>query len=326
MQNLAIVAGLIIYGIEPGVRLNYDVNVRFEGFIPILGGQEGKVEVKLKVPVSGLKPTTDGTLRASSEIADAQILFNDAPLPLSAENVREFFPKTTIDFTPAGRILKTDAPDRTLPVRLPGLDLKRFPDITYLPIEFPAEPPKVGQTWTFEKAFGDSRVVYRCTPSTLTDGVAILKLQIAQTYETLEDSGLNVVTDEKDAVARVKTTLSGEGEAEFDCKRGILKRVTIQATAVSEVTPTDGSATSTRKLTTRLETKLQDAQAGPNAPVEKEPVGARLSDTATRWWAGARLGLAQWLSRADWLASRELRRQWVAIITGARAPSGPSTR
>jgi len=327
MKPFVLAASILTYGLNDGVHLNYDVRVLFDGFIPILGGQEGKVEVKLKVPVEGLKPEKDGTLRAASEIADATILFNDAPLPLTADNVREFFPRTTIELSLAGRILKTDAPDRTLPVRLPGLDIKRFPDITYLPIEFGAEPPVVGQTWTFEKAFGDSRVVYRCTPVSLTEDSVKLKLSIKQTYETWEDAGLNVVEKEADAVAKVSTALDGEGEAEFDPKRGIIKHLLMEATAVSEVKPTDGTATTTRRLKTRLETTLREpkSEKAPMAPPSTLSqraiqVARDWGDQANRWLNGTRIVAGQLVSRTQWLGPATRRREWAAWFVGFRAP------
>ena len=41
---------------------------------------------------------------------------------------------------------ESDAPNVKLPVRLPGLDVKRFPDITYVPIQFPDRELKTGDT------------------------------------------------------------------------------------------------------------------------------------------------------------------------------------
>src|SRR5688500_14619030 len=126
----------IAYGLGPGIKANYDVNVTFDGFIPLFGGQQAKVEVNMAVDVRGLAEDDQKRPRASSEITEFAVLFNGSKLPLTVQSVQEFFPKTTVSLSPQGKILKTDAPDVSLPVRLPGLDAKRFPDITYLPIEF----------------------------------------------------------------------------------------------------------------------------------------------------------------------------------------------
>jgi hypothetical protein len=107
--------------------LQYDVQVVFEGYIPLLGGQEGKVEVNLGVKVQGLAPDSDAKPRAASELNAFKILFNGADLTaIGLDSAKAYFPKTTVSLTPEGRVLKTDAPDVEIPVRLPGLDVKRF--------------------------------------------------------------------------------------------------------------------------------------------------------------------------------------------------------
>lgn len=247
----------IAYGLGPSVRAAYDVEVTFDGYIPIFGGQVAKVDVKMAVDVRGLVEDDQKRPRASSEITEFTVLFNGSKLPLTVQSVQEFFPKTTVSLTPQGKVAKTDAPNVALPVRLPGLDAKRFPDITYLPIEFPDGGIEVGKPFEFKKAFGDSDVVYSVTPSTITEGAAELDVKLSQTYEVLEDSGGNIVKGLKDAVSKVATTLTGSGKVSFDRKRNLANKVDIEASANSTATNLKSGEKLERKLKTLLRVRLK---------------------------------------------------------------------
>lgn len=247
----------ISYGFTPGVKATYDVEVIFNGYIPIFGGQEGKVEVSMSVDVEGLAPDAEKRARAASEIKAFGVVFNGSKLPLGLDAVQSFFPRTTVSLSAEGKVLKTDAPDLSLPVRLPGLDVKRFPDITYLPIEFPSEGIEEGKAFTFKKQFGDSNALYTVTPISIKEDSVELDVKMAQTYTVLEDAGLNVVKDEKEAVSRVSTELSGAGKVVFDRKRGMAGSILIDTTAVSKVTTIKTKETTERKLATTLKVKLK---------------------------------------------------------------------
>lgn len=253
---LYVLATTLQYQFNAATHLDYDVQVVFDGFIPILGGQDGVVDLKMVVAVDGLKPDAEGHARASSEIKEFKLVFNEAVLPLSVENVTGFFPKTTVSLTPEGKVVKTDAPDVQLPVRLPGLHVKRFPDITYVPIVFPTEPVEVGKSWTFTKAFGDSDVNYTVTPSAIDGSTVQLRIQLHQKYTVLEDESTNVV-EEKDAVNRVTTVVSGDGEGVFDIKRGAMRSIEIRALASGVVEDLKSHAKTDRKLKTTLRTMLK---------------------------------------------------------------------
>lgn len=270
----------VAYGFGPATKLAYDANVTFEGFIPILGGQEGKVEVAMGVSVEGLSSTEPKQLRAASEIKKFKIVFNGAELPLTLDNVRDYFPRTTIKLTPEGKIVATDAPDLTLPVKLPGLDAKRFPDITYLPIEFPETGVEPGTTWSFKKSFAGSDVTYTCKVAEMTETTVKVDLGIQQSYELLEDEAKQVVTNEKDAVARVKTDLNGTGVVEFDRKLGVVRVFNADAKAVSKATDLKTKETSERVLTTKLAIKLIQ-------PEKKTSGSATILERAQGWWESA---------------------------------------
>lgn len=251
MQSL--LAAALVYGFTAGTSADYRMTTTFDGFIPILGGQTGKAEVKLEFNVRGIEPIKD-QYRASSELTKAEIFFNDTLLPLGLDAVKDFFPKTTIEFTPEGRILKTDAPDIQLPVKLPGLDVKRFPDISYLPIEFPKDDRK---TWSFKKSFGGSDVTYTCSVAKADEKTVTLDVKMKQVYTVLESASLEVVTDKEDAENEVTTELNGSGTAIYERKRGLFQKVDISATATSKVRAlTETKPEETRMLKTRLLVEL----------------------------------------------------------------------
>lgn len=291
----ALVLGIALtpmaYDFGPDQLQRYAMKVTFEGFIPILGGQEGKVEVSLGVRVEGEAPE-GGKPRAASEIESSKIVFNGAELPLGLDAVQEFFPRTTIVLTPQGRILSTDAPNVSLPVRLPGLDIKRFPDISYLPVEFPEQGIEVGRTFTFTKSFGGSDVEYTCQPKRIDDRTVEMDVTLAQSYEVLENEAKEVVTREADAVARVKTQVSGSGTIVFNRNQGVLERATIRATAKSDVTDLQTKQESRRTLVTLLEVKREgsetSAQAG-STRGQQPGLVQRASNWARSAWTLAKL-------------------------------------
>jgi hypothetical protein len=281
------------YGFEPGSKLEYDSKVEFEGFIPILGGNEGTVVVEMAVKVDGLEAKKEGTVRAANEITRFKIAFNGATLPLDAASVQSYFPRTTISLTPAGKIVESDAPNVSLPVRLPGLDVKRFPDITYVPIEFPAEAPKDGETWTFTKKFGESDIGYKCKLAGSKGDAKIIEVAILQEYEVLENAALEVVSEEKDAERRVRTVLTGNGIVLFDAKRGAVLKAEMVNDAVSHVTKLSDGSKSERKLRTKFSLSLQE----PKPPVRAPQSGSWLSNAWASLVDGAR---SAWEATLGW--------------------------
>lgn len=246
---------LLTYVFTPQTKLTYDAKVTFEGFIPILGGQQGKVEVKMMVEVKGGEPK-GGNLTASSKLNTIELIFNGEKLPLTLEIVEEFFPKTNITLTPLGKVLTSDAPDKRLPVKLPGLDAKRFPDITYLPLEFPASGIQLDKPFKFTKSFGDSPVLYTVTPTKIDEASVEFKVELRQDYTVLEDETSEVVKVEADAISIVKTEVIGAGTITFNRKQGAVQAMKIESTAESIVTDLVTKKVTKRKLKTILDVKL----------------------------------------------------------------------
>lgn len=253
--------GLILiplqYDFEPGTKILYDSEITFEGFIPILGGQEGTVVVKMGVDVEGLKPEEGAEVRVASEIVSFSVTFDDIPLPFDLSMVTDVFPRTTIKLQPNGKIVSSDAPDKQLPVRLPGLDVKRFPDITYVPVQFPKEGASIGDEWKYSKSFGGSDIHYKCKLIEEKDGIARISISIEQEYELLENAALEVVDAEIDAETRVKTVLTGKGHVLFDTRKGNALEVLMKNTALSDVTSLHDESKSKRELDTTFSLKLR---------------------------------------------------------------------
>jgi hypothetical protein len=293
----ALLLAPIQYSFEPGVKLEYDSKVEFQGFIPILGGNEGTVLVEMGVGVEGLKPTKDGTRKAVNEIKEFKVTFNGAALPLDAASVQSYFPRTTISLEPTGKIVESDAPNVALPVRLPGLHVKRFPDVTYVPIEFPSEPVKDGESWAFARKFGESDINYVCKVKERKGDAALVEVSILQEYEVLEDAALEVVAEEKDAERRVKTVTTGSGIVLFDTKRGLVLKAEMVNDSVSDATKLSDGSKSQRKLRTTFSIGL------------KEPKPASTTDTgwlAAAWTSVSGFAVRAWEATLGWWAMARL--------------------
>ncbi len=249
---LAAAAALGAYQFGPGSAHDYRLSLVFDGFLPVFGGNTGEASVGLLMEVRGLEPGEKGQ-RASGELTEFTFEFNGFPLPLDLESIREYLPKTTISLTPQGRMTATDAPDKPLPVPLPGLDPKRFPDLTYLPIELPeAGLGEPGQKWTFERPFSGGPVTYTCELEAVKGSQARIKVSLRQETTYLENSALEQTTAREQATAEISNVLTGEGAVIFNVDLGCVDSVEVQSLAVGQVKPLDGSEASERRLSTKL--------------------------------------------------------------------------
>ncbi len=239
---------LLAFGPALGSRWAIAVSVEFDGFLPILGGREAKVKVEMDVDLSLSKTEP---LTAVTDILKLKAILNGAPLPLDAKTTTEFFPKTTVQFSGIGEVIKSDAPDKKLPVNLPGLDSKRFPDVSYLPIQWPGKEAQIGVPFEFDKVFNGSKVHYRVTPESINIDTVVVKVELSQQLRTFEDLRANPVSEETAAVI-VDSKLVGSGSGVFSRKTGLFE--TFRVEAISEGTAVDksGAARKPRKLKTIL--------------------------------------------------------------------------
>jgi hypothetical protein len=79
---------------------------------------------------------------------------------------------------------------------------------------------------------------------------------VSQTGDYLENAGLQVVTDEKDAEAKVHSVLTGTGHAVFDRSLGAIQSADIEASVDSVTTNLHTKEQTDHKLNTKLEIKL----------------------------------------------------------------------
>ncbi|MGV3615820.1 MAG: hypothetical protein ACO1SV_10845 [Fimbriimonas sp.] len=256
MLSALVFATVLTYDFRPDARRVFDVSVKFEGYLPVLGGTEGTVDVAMAVGVQGLAPDEKARPRAVSDIDTFTMKLNGSVMPFSKENVQAFFPRTTISLTPEGKVEATDAPDKTLPVRLPGLDVKRFPDITYLPIEFPKDGVEEGKEFTFRKSFGNSEALYTVVPTAVTAETVVMAIEFHQSYTSWEDARRNPVAQGA-AEYEVGTDVKGEGTATFDRRRALVQDLKVVADAASRVTDVKTRSTKERKLRTTLTIKAK---------------------------------------------------------------------
>ena len=237
----------------------YSVTVNFDGFVPILGGRETKAEIELGLKVVGLGHPQDDQWKVSSELTRAKVTLDGEELPFTVDNLKTFFPKNTINISLFGKLIKTDAPDIKLPIRLPGLDVKRFPEITYLPVEFPEQGIELGQSFTFKKKLGGSEATYVAVPSKIDDKTIELRIEVTQVSEDLENEALEVVKEAKDATASTHTELRGKGTLIFDVALGAVKELNVKAVAVTQSTDLKDHKRSERTLRTGLVVKLMSS-------------------------------------------------------------------
>lgn len=272
----------VSYNFPTGKTLLYDMEVGFDGFLPVLGSDQATADLKMALEVGGLSPDAEGRPQAYSDLKEIEMVFNGAKLPFTVDNVKGFFPKTTVSLDPLGKVLKTDAPDVQLPIKLPGLDVKRFPEISYLPIEFPKEGVEEGKEWSFTRPFQAAPFEYKVTPTKVAPVRAEFAVSVTQSYEYLENEAHETVTDAKDAVASVKTLVTGTGKVVFDLTRQIATAVDVQAEAVSDVEDLKTHEKSKRKLKTTLKVRLREPKVAPCGYASKTLAGpARNSSRPT---------------------------------------------
>lgn len=283
-------ASLVAYGFAPGQTHLFDMAVGLDGNLPVFGGSQGQADVRIRLAVTGLEADDQGRPRVSHELQGVRVFFNDTEMPFSVENLRPFFPKTTVSISPEGAVLASNAPNVALPVRLPGLDPRRFPEITYLPVEFPKEGVRTGEAFRFRRPIGGSDVQYTVTPTRVTDEAIEMDVAIAQTIEGFEDNSGAVVSGPTGATWKVVTNLTGSGKIVFDRKLGLARSVAVDADARSTMERLVGTEKRERSLKTTLRVNWVDptgSRAGVTSPSSR--TSASPGVPSARWIGNFRL-------------------------------------
>ncbi len=242
----------LAYVFAVGQPVSFDVNVQFEGWIPIFGGREGKANVNMTVVATALK--ADEVESYISKI-DAEAF--GVVLPLNSTNVDQFFPKATAIFDATGTVTKNSAPAIKMPAKLPGLDSQRLPEISFLPLSLPKSEIKEGESYSFSRTYSAQVFKYTATLVTLTDVGADLKIKLVSTRDGFEDAYGNALETEKGAKKKSHSELDGSGTAHFSETLGSFDTVEVVTTETTTTEPLAGGKQATKKLKTTLKIKRQ---------------------------------------------------------------------
>jgi hypothetical protein len=232
----------------PEKTLHYDIQVEFEGNVPVslFQGSEQKVKVEWSLSVTKKEPPEPDLVALTFQVTDFALSLWDpeggsyVKMPFGLESVREFFPDAEVYVTQNGAVKRTTAPRLEFPVRLPGLDSQHIPDVTFLLLEFPQDPIEKGSTWSFTRPIPEAPLECTATYQGEEGGKERFGLTVHQKYVTLEDGNYNVVGKKEDARVRVESEMRGTGVVEFSGERGIVTRGEWQGEAVSRVVSLDG--------------------------------------------------------------------------------------
>lgn len=250
-------AASFVYSFPAGSKSVYDMQVTMDGYVPLLGRTQNNVEVKLAFEVAGTGSGSDGLLGVTYELTDMKASMGGTPLPFTIENVKAFFPKGTLSVARNGRVVKTDVPDIEMPVRLPGLDPRRIPEISFLPIEFLERDVDRDREWQFKRSLGGFEATYTVALTDSNEKEATFRVGLRQVSTTFEDATGNRVSSEKDASFRVDTTFSGTGQVVFDLMQGQSRRFTADSEAVSQVADLKSGSKSERRVKSKLKCDLR---------------------------------------------------------------------
>lgn len=256
---------LPVYRFDRDTKVEYRMNLAFDGFIPLLGGQEGLAEVLLKVRVASPGPDEKGSLRASAEMTAFELKFNGESIPLGMEDAAPYFPKTTVTFSPNGKVVSTDAKKVDVPIRLPGLDVQHLAEAVFLQAELPKQALAPATKWSFSKPFGEGPAEFSVETQSVSDGLATLKLKFKQSYNLLEDESLMVVQDEKNAFAKVSTQVDGTGTVVFDLVAGNVRSSVLEGLAKSTVSELASKKRSNRTLKLKFSANRIDPKEQPKS-------------------------------------------------------------
>lgn len=245
MTSILLLAGLA-YSFVPNSEVRYKLEVAMDGYLPVLGGKEGAAKLQVEFAVVGL-PAVDGLPRTEHRPLHFKAWLNDATLPFTIENVSSFFPKAAVTFWPSGKVKSTTAPDKPLPAALPGLDLRRFAEMTYLPCEFPQSG---ADRWSFSREMGGYPMRFEAKIIEKNGTKIVIELTPNQTASGLEDENHRPVKDEKDAEYRVSHKITGNGKMLFDSELGQVVTLDLEAQTITEVRGIINDYAATRRLKT----------------------------------------------------------------------------
>jgi hypothetical protein len=260
ISSLLCASAVWAYTFAGATEFRYGVDVTFDGYLPVFGGNQGRVDVNLVLLVKPIAGSEAGTFAVESSLEDAKISFNSDPLPLAISDFERFIPKSKSVFFSGGVLKSTTTPKVELPFRLPGLDVEQFAAITFIPIQFPEKP---GDLWTYTSSFSGNPLRTQVRVLSETEKLATFSITRDQTLESFEDENQDLVSEKEKATSVVKTKGIGSGKLEFDRVSGSIETYSMKFFTQSEVTPIAGGESKTRKLNVSfLVKRLHPSKAG----------------------------------------------------------------
>lgn len=209
--------------------VKYQMSLQLEGDLPLVKWTKGVSTVGVEFEVTG-KAGDNGNRAATHKLTKFESTLNGSKLPFTLANVAAFFPETSITFEPGGKILSTNAPKKSMPNAIPGFDAQRFPEMSYLPIEFPKNIDQLGFQWEFERILGDAPMKTKAKLAKVNKGeTCMIEFTLSQSVTTYENEGQKSVPKDS-AEFEVKTESSGVGVAEFSAT-GYLTKLNLKMTS-----------------------------------------------------------------------------------------------
>ncbi|MEI7578249.1 MAG: hypothetical protein WCK51_15280 [Armatimonadota bacterium] len=249
----------LAYAFASGQSVSFDVNVQFEGWIPIFGGREGKANVSLTVVANPLSPSHVGlpVCEIESTISKIDAEAFGVQLPLNSTNVDQFFPKAIATFDLQGVVVKNTAPAIKMPAKLPGLDSQRLPEISFLPLVLPKTDIKEGESYLFSRTYSGQEFKYTVTLVKQNESGADLTIKLVSTRDGFEDAYGNTLETSKGAKKKSRSDLDGTGSAHFSKTLGSFDKVEVETTETTTTEPLAGGKQTVKKLKTTLKIKRQ---------------------------------------------------------------------
>ena len=241
----------------PQKMVAYTLTIGLDGYIPVIMHRDAKVRLDVGISVQGLPPGAAGVEKAVTDVTTLKLSVDGSVIPSVDRNaVDQYFPES-VTLSPQGNIIDSNMPKQVdLPIHLPGVDIKHFPDLSFLAVEFPAQGIEQGTPWTFTRSYGDSTVAYTVTPTSVTDDRIDMNIAFTQDYKDQEGDAYEPVQDPRDAAFDVATHVQGAGTVEFDRKLGLVSQVHVQSDAKGDVTDLATKAVSHRDLKTSIDASI----------------------------------------------------------------------
>ena len=244
------------YDFPLGSDAKFNVRVEFDGYIPLFGGQVGKADVKMVVRAVSIPEKSPPLQTVESEIIDLKAIAFGSTLPLNKNNIGAFFPKAAATFPSTGLIKSNGADHVDMPVKLPGLDSQRLPEISYVPIVLDSDALATLKPYEFTRIFNGVPMKYKVSPGPVQNSIEKFDIAIDQETTTFEDSYGNPIAEEG-AKSKVKTVLTGKGTATFNFSKHMFDSVKVETNGDSNVTNMKTGKMTKRMLKTTL-TILRD--------------------------------------------------------------------